>query len=77
MPTPKQQRRRALELLATSRDGCTEAVMLAHGSTVELLVDLVHAGLATAHTDRVRAGSRVIEVTRVRIAEAGRQALRA
>jgi hypothetical protein len=25
--------RRALELLATSRDGCTEAIMIAHGFT--------------------------------------------
>ena len=29
MPTPKQQRRRALELLEASIDGCTEAIMLA------------------------------------------------
>jgi hypothetical protein len=27
MPTPKQQRRRALELLEASIDGCTEAIM--------------------------------------------------
>jgi hypothetical protein len=31
MPTPKQQRRRALELLEASIDGCTEAIMLAYG----------------------------------------------
>jgi hypothetical protein len=37
-PNPK---RRALELLAASRGGCTEAIMLARGFTVELLVDLV------------------------------------
>jgi len=37
MPTPKQQRRRALELLAGNRDGCTEAIMLAHGFKIELL----------------------------------------
>jgi hypothetical protein len=28
---PKATRRRALELLASCRDGCTEAIMLAHG----------------------------------------------
>jgi len=44
MPTPKQQRRRALELLEASIDGCTEAIMLAHGFTVGLLVDLVEDG---------------------------------
>jgi hypothetical protein len=31
---PKPDRRRALELLASCRDGCTEAMMLAHGFTV-------------------------------------------
>jgi hypothetical protein len=41
---PKPDRRQALELLASSRDGCTEAIMLAHGFTVELLVDLVEDG---------------------------------
>jgi hypothetical protein len=31
---PKPDCRRALELLAGSRDGCTEAIMLAHGFTI-------------------------------------------
>jgi len=44
MPTTKQQRRRALELLAASIDGCTEAIMLAYGFKTELLVELVNAG---------------------------------
>jgi hypothetical protein len=43
MPTPKQQRRRALELLEASIDGCTEAIMLAYGFKTELLVELVNA----------------------------------
>jgi hypothetical protein len=38
---PKPDRRRALELLAASRDGATEAIMLAHGFTVPLIVELV------------------------------------
>jgi hypothetical protein len=40
---PKPDRRRALELLASTRDGCTEAIMLAHGFTVELMVELIRA----------------------------------
>jgi hypothetical protein len=36
--------RRALELLAASADGATEAIMLAHGFTVEMLVELIRAG---------------------------------
>ena len=63
MPTPKQQRRRALELLEVSIDGCTEAIMLAYGFKTELLVELVNAGLATASIERTVAGGRRIEVT--------------
>jgi hypothetical protein len=43
-PSPEAERRRALRLLADDRDGCTEAVMLAHGFPVPLLVDLCVAG---------------------------------
>jgi hypothetical protein len=31
---PKPDRRRALEILASCRDGCTEALMLAHRFTI-------------------------------------------
>jgi len=72
---PKPDRRRALELLAASRDGCTEAIMLAQGFTVPQMVDLVRAGLASATAERVRAGGKTIEVARMRITEAGRRAL--
>ena len=40
----KPGRRRALELLAGFRDGCTEAIMLAHGFIVPLMAELVRAG---------------------------------
>ena len=73
--SPKPDRRRALELLAASPDGCTEAIMLAHGFTTEMLVRLVRDGLATATAERVVAGSHKIEVARVRITEAGRLVL--
>src|SRR2546429_8406081 len=69
---PPATRRRALELLAGSRDGATEAIMLAHGFSVEQMVDLVRAGLATAKAGRVVAG-RTALVARVRITEAGRR----
>jgi hypothetical protein len=80
MPTgrkrsPPATRRRALELIAWSPDGMTEAMLLAHGLTVETLVDLIRAGLATAKAERVMAGGRAIEVARARITEAGRRAL--
>jgi len=62
-------------LLASCRDGCTEAIMLAHGFTVRQMVELVRAGLATAHTQRVIVARRTVEVAYLKITEAGRQAL--
>ena len=73
--SPPPTRGRALELLASSHDGCTEAIMLAHGFTVKLMLDLCVAGLATATPERMVAGGRTIEVATMRITEAGRRAL--
>jgi hypothetical protein len=80
MPTgrersPPATRRRALELIAWSSDGMTEAMLLAHGFMVDMLVDLIRAGLATAKTERMVAGGRPMEVARVRITDAGRRSL--
>jgi hypothetical protein len=73
---PKPDRRRALELLAgCGTEGCTEALMVAHGFTVEQMVELVRAGLATAAAERVVAGGETVEIARVRITAAGRKAL--
>jgi hypothetical protein len=65
-------RHRALQVLAGSPDGCTEAVMLAHGFAVELLLDLFREGLVTAKVERMRVADRWINVVRVRITDAGR-----
>jgi hypothetical protein len=62
-------------LLASCRDGCTETIMIAHGFTIEQMVELVRARLMAATAERVVAGRRTIEVARVRIKEAGRRAL--
>jgi hypothetical protein len=75
MPTPKQQRRRALELLEASIDGCTEAIMLSYGFKSELQVELVNAGLATATIERMVVGGRPVKVVRMRITATGRRAL--
>jgi hypothetical protein len=79
MPAPKptldRTRRRALTVLAGSPDGATEAVMLAHGFKLALLVELIRDGLVSASVDRMMAGSKALEVTRLRITEAGREAL--
>jgi len=53
----------------SGRQGCTEAFLLAHGFTLDLLTDMVRAGLATAQIER--RGQ-----TRLHITDAGRRALR-
>jgi hypothetical protein len=57
--------------------GATEPLLIVQGASVEVLVELVRAGLVTAATETVRSGSggKLIEVTRVRITGAGRDAL--
>jgi len=71
----KPTRRRALDLLASCPDGCFEGLLVAHGFSVPFIFRLVHAGLATVHTERVVAGGQRLEVARVRITEAGRRAM--
>ena len=70
----RTQQRRALRLLADAPEGMTEALMMAHGFNSELLVDLCIAGLAIAKVERMIAGGRTV-VVRLKITEAGRQAL--
>jgi hypothetical protein len=72
---PKPNRRSALELLASCLDGCTEAITLAHGFSIDMMVELVNGGLASVTTERMVAGKHRIEVARVRITDAGRRAL--
>jgi len=47
------------------------ALLFAYGITVEMLVRLIDAGLATATAERMVAGNKTIEVARMRITEAG------
>ena len=67
--------RDALELLTAASPSCPEPLLLAHGFETEMLADLVRKGLATAQTEPVNAGARSVEVVRVKITDAGRQAL--
>jgi hypothetical protein len=48
---PNPDCRRALELLAC-RDGCTEAIMIAHGFAAGQMNEFVRAGPATATAER-------------------------
>ena len=72
---PNPDRRRALELLAASHHGYSKAILRAHGFSMDMMVELVKAGLATTKRERMVANGRQTDVVRVRITEAGLQAL--
>ena len=66
--------RRALEVLASSPEGATEALLFAHGFMHMAITGLVDFGLATSTLEPFLADGRIVEVTRFRITEAGRVA---
>jgi hypothetical protein len=68
------EQRRALQLLARSPNGCTEALMMAHGFESAMLGDLALDGFAVAVDHRTMAGRRRIKITWLRITE-GRKAI--
>ena len=66
------EQRRALKVLAdASTRGCAEAGLRAHGFDAAMLAELINAGLVTRMPERVRAGGRLVDVTRLRITKAG------
>jgi hypothetical protein len=73
------QPRRTLELLkllGSSPHGATEALLVrAHGFDSDMVAGLVRAELATAERQTMKAGAKPVEVVRVRITAAGREAI--
>jgi hypothetical protein len=68
----KPDRRRMLELIADcGPNGMPEAIMQAHGFTIDDLVGLVRSGVAAAICERVVEDR--LKVTRLRLTEAGRR----
>jgi hypothetical protein len=69
---PKPYERRALTLLAgCGREGCTEAVMRAHGFTATQLAELVRLGLVAKTIESVVIVRQTFEVARLKITEEG------
>lgn len=69
--------RRALELLLDEH-GTTEALMLALGFTSRMLARMARAGLVTIRHQVIKvikAGDKPLEVSRIRITDAGRRAI--
>jgi len=71
--TPKA--RRAMELLAVDERGLTETLLRTYGFTRGMLANLVRRGFATAQCQTAKAGGQTLEVVRIRITDAGREAL--
>jgi hypothetical protein len=70
--------RRALAMLATSgRDGVAQAWLSAHGFDATMIAGLVSQGMATITAEKVRADGKLVAVAKVRITEAGQNALMA
>ena len=70
------EQRRALAMLARAGlDGASQTLLMAHGFCVSMIVGLVNNGLATLTREKVPAGSRLIDVRKVRITAVGRKAL--
>ena len=70
-----EERRRLLGLLASTEKGCTTNLLVALGFETDMVVGAVVDGLATSQTERELVGEGVVDVTRVRITDAGRRAL--
>ncbi len=75
-PRPSPEQCRALELLAGSRYGVNEELLVyGHGFTRRMLAGLVGTGLATGRCEVIMAGAKTIEVCKVRITAMGRRAI--
>lgn len=72
------EQRRALAMLARAGlNGPSQASLMAHGFCVSMIAGLVSRGLATLKREKVWAGTRLVDVGKVRITAAGRDALSA
>jgi hypothetical protein len=71
------QRRRALQLLASSQSGITETLLFAHGVTPHMLGYLLRSGLATTRRETIKSGDQTIEIDCITITDDGRRWLAA
>jgi hypothetical protein len=72
------EQERALKLLAGSRHGLNEELLLrGHGFSRGVLASLVRRRLAAQEREVMMAGGKAVEVVRLRITVAGRRAIEA
>jgi hypothetical protein len=65
---------RALLFLARHLNGCTEAVLMAHGFPSQMLEEFVTTGLAKASPEEMKIARRRRKVVCFQITDAGRKA---
>ena len=65
--------RYALNVLTAKKEGSTMTMLSARGVRIDTICELIAAGLAVTSIKRV--GRTAIDITRVKITEAGRRAL--
>ena len=75
MSLTAEQRRALAMLTSAGSDGAAQASLMAHGFCVSVIAGLVKRGLASVTREKVRAGIRLVDVRKVRITAAGRDAL--
>ena len=75
-PRVGAEQRRALALLAGSRDGVkAELLIHGHGFKRRVLAGLIRRKLTAAEREVAMAGGRAIDIVRIRITAAGRRAV--
>jgi hypothetical protein len=71
------QRHALAVIAATGTDGETQTLLTAHGFSIRTIAALVKCGLVTIAREKVRTGGKWIDAAKVRITDAGRDALAA
>jgi hypothetical protein len=72
------EQRRALAVVARAGlNGTSQTSLMAHGFCISMIAGLIKRGLATLTREKVRTGSRLVNVGSIRITPAGRDALTA
>jgi hypothetical protein len=71
------ERRRMLKLLASDRHGVNkELLVLGHGFKRQMLAALIATGFAAIEREVVKAGGKTVEIVRIKITAAGREAIK-
>jgi hypothetical protein len=75
MSQPNDERCRALRTLSRSPNGCTLAVLMAHGFPMEMIEQLVSSGHAKADAYKMTVAGRTATVVWLKITATGRKAI--